>query len=184
MSLILDALRKSEAERQRGQAPSVFTATPGAPRTVRWAVPGWPLLLIGLLLLAAAWWVWRGDDGRDEPAQIATATSTAPTSSAEAERASTTDASPTLPAPTRSERPVAQAAPAIERTAPATAAPPASGKQSPAPSPPQAVAPAPPLPLPPPEQTPAEEALPTLAILDAGTRASLPPLKLSMHVWA
>ena len=30
---------------------------------------------------------------------------------------------------------------------------------------------------------PAEESLPTVAVLDSGTRASLPPLKLSMHVF-
>lgn len=59
------------------------------------------------------------------------------------------------------------------------------------PSPP-AVAPAlPVLPSPPlPEaapapitDAPAEDSLPTVAVLDSGTRASLPPLKLSMHVF-
>jgi general secretion pathway protein B len=32
-------------------------------------------------------------------------------------------------------------------------------------------------------EAPAEEALPTLAVLDSITRGTLPPLKLSMHVW-
>ena len=44
MSLILDALRKSEAERRRGQSPDLFAATPGAPAPGRERPRVWPLL--------------------------------------------------------------------------------------------------------------------------------------------
>ena len=54
MSLILDALRKSEAERRRGQSPDLFAGAPvaGAPRPSPWprALPA--LLLVALALIA------------------------------------------------------------------------------------------------------------------------------------
>src|SRR5690606_6812904 len=60
MSLILDALRKAESERQRGQAPDLFAAAPpqpaGAPRPWR-AWGGYALA--GLLAVALAFLVWR-----------------------------------------------------------------------------------------------------------------------------
>ena len=46
--------------------------------------------------------------------------------------------------------------------------------------PPPALPEATPTPVP---DAPAEASLPTVAVLDSGTRASLPPLKLSMHVF-
>ena len=61
MSLILDALRKSEAERRRGQAPDLFASLPAptAPRPgglSRW----WPALVLGGLLLGAGFVFWHG----------------------------------------------------------------------------------------------------------------------------
>ncbi len=58
MSFILDALRKSESERQR-EATASLSRAPLAP--VRHQVPWWTWLLIGLLslaliALAGAWW--------------------------------------------------------------------------------------------------------------------------------
>ena len=76
MSLILDALRKAEAERQRGAVPGVHTvvapappAPPAAGRPVRAAVAaGLVLLLLG----GAVWWLARpaGEAGAPTVATI------------------------------------------------------------------------------------------------------------------
>ena len=65
MSFILDALRKSELERQRDSAPGLMRS-PVA--TVRRETPAWSWLLIVLLALAlaavaAAWWLRNSDAG-------------------------------------------------------------------------------------------------------------------------
>ncbi|HVI26269.1 MAG TPA: general secretion pathway protein GspB [Xanthomonadaceae bacterium] len=70
MSLILEALRKSEAERQRGRLPALATGAPPAPspRTVRAASWKWPLLGAGALALAfVAWLAGAGWTRRDVP---------------------------------------------------------------------------------------------------------------------
>jgi general secretion pathway protein B len=56
MSLILEALRKSEAERRRGQAPDLHAELPPAAQPVRSARPAWqwPTLAIGAAA-ALAW---------------------------------------------------------------------------------------------------------------------------------
>ncbi|RZA17465.1 MAG: hypothetical protein EOP93_13255, partial [Lysobacteraceae bacterium] len=76
MSLILEALRKSEAERRRGQAPDVAmelppASVPRAPATATWLLPA--LLLVAIALLAAWWWSQRdGNEAGDEAPAIAT----------------------------------------------------------------------------------------------------------------
>ena len=65
MSFILDALRKSELERQRDSAPGLMRS-PVA--TVRRETPAWSWLLIVLLSLAlaavaAAWWLRNSETG-------------------------------------------------------------------------------------------------------------------------
>lgn len=58
MSFILDALRKSENERQRGSVPDVARiplAYP-EPRMPRWTVTLIALLSAGVVVFAAAWW--------------------------------------------------------------------------------------------------------------------------------
>ena len=157
MSLILDALRKSEAERRRGQSPDLFAPSAAAPLREAGRPRTWPLLLLGAMLLGSAWLIWdSGEDARSArergPAAQDPATSGTVLEDPEADAGA--------PAPTR-------AAPAVTATSPAPTAP---SIQQP---PPQAA-------LPP----PAEEALPPVAALDAATRASLPALKLSMHVYA
>ena len=168
MSLILEALRKSEAERQRGRAPGLFVEQQPARRRGQRAAQRWPWALgalLGALLLAWGWREWtRG-----------TASETAATPAASAAPAADAVAAPTeRPPPTTTAAP---AAPAARAAAPA---PEPIAAKRPA-GPPQAAAPAP-------EATsataPQEPALPTVASLAAGERAQLPPLKLSMHVYA
>ena len=58
MSFILDALRKSEHERQRSATPGlsqVPLATP-QPRTPRWMLAVMGVLVAAVLVLGAAWW--------------------------------------------------------------------------------------------------------------------------------
>lgn len=68
MSLILEALRKSEAQRRLGQAPDLMAQMPASERTARRAFPAWPWFLAGLVLVAlTAWWLGRQhapDEGR------------------------------------------------------------------------------------------------------------------------
>ncbi|WP_397607900.1 general secretion pathway protein GspB [Silanimonas sp.] len=58
MSLILEALRRSEAERRRASPPSLLgdTAPPRPPQASAWPMALGGLLLGGLLAAAAAWW--------------------------------------------------------------------------------------------------------------------------------
>jgi general secretion pathway protein B len=170
MSLILEALKKSEAERRRGQSPDLFGATLGTPPPRREIPRVWPLLVLGLILLASAWMIWSGGS-RGEPVP--------PPESPVAEAVSAIN-SDVRPAPSNpSPAPVMPT-----RQAPLTAGTKPAAKPLPpeVPQVPTAFVPAPTAsaePAPPPE-----EALPTLSALDAGSRAALPPLKLSMHVYA
>jgi len=74
MSYVLEALRRAEAERQRGNVPGLHAQTLPAPEAVE-AEPGpgprsgWPLAVGALALvslLAAVWW-WRGAAGPSTP---------------------------------------------------------------------------------------------------------------------
>jgi general secretion pathway protein B len=166
MSLILDALRKSEAERRRGEAPGLFSAlpTPGArvvPR--RSNRPAWiASVLVALAVLAAvAWWYLA-------PATTAPTDVTRPSVPA----ATITPATPATPTPP----PVVVAA--LPKPAPTP-----DVKQPPEETP-VAVAPASAPADASPDAEPPLESLPTLATLDPAERAGLPPLKLSMHVWS
>ena len=202
MSLILDALRKSEAERRRGQPPDLFSAHP-QPAVPARTVPHRWLVATGCALLAAlAWGSWSlyaahapqrapgstVHEGIEEPQPRSPPDVTA-------------QASATTPANARSS---AALTPPLQRhtgdlaptTRTATLAPDRSGPQleritaEPVSEPPP---PAPPIatndPSPSPTDIdsqalrPAEPALPTLASLDASARNALPPLRLSMHVW-
>jgi len=198
MSLILDALRKSEAERRRGQKPDLFasvTLSP-APRRVD-LLRFWPLPVFVALLLAAGFVLWRGKQPSipdSTPALSGASQDEAPETSVEAgienglrqtPASPTTMASPAATAPAVSERP--------------------SDSGTPAPNiAPPVINPAPALPMPAPlvlppapvnatdnaesSATPRSDAgqletLPPIAILSASERAALPPLKLSMHVY-
>ncbi|PZO10434.1 MAG: hypothetical protein DCF27_02005 [Lysobacteraceae bacterium] len=182
MSMILEALRKSEAERQRGRAPGLFVEQRPA-RTRERSVPVWAWGLGALLVAVLLAWGWR-EWSRPAPDPLAApvAESAVPTTPAQITE-------PSGPAPTE---PGAMASitltpspppPRIEpmpATAQATRVEPAPALQPPpaavaAPAAPAAVAPPPADALP---------YVPGLAALAASERAALPPLKLSMHVFS
>lgn len=189
MSLILEALRRSEAERQRGKAPGLFVEQQPLSRRRRGRVPAPALAGAAVLLVAiGAGWTWR-EFARGEAAEVA---ATPPPVAA------TAPVPTPAPAPTPAPGPGPSLAPAAVSSSPpvaATAAAPPTGTA------PRADAPVVTLPdaVPEPVATvdtaavappviPAapgnEPALPGLAALPAAERASLPPLKLSMHVYS
>lgn len=205
MSVILEALRRSEAERQRGKAPGLFVEQ-APPRRRPGGIPRWALAAAAVVLLAVlAAWGWR-EWGRDAPAIAVTpvvesAAPTVPPPGAAAPAIDVPVVDAPRPAPVESPaadpvRPPPVAGPVAPF--PAEAAPPAPAPEpvivepervatvdaavpSPAPAP---VDPAPaPSVAPPPATTTPGEAVPGLATLSSGERAALPPLKLSMHVY-
>jgi general secretion pathway protein B len=185
VSLILDALRKSEAERQRGKAPDLFANPPAATTPHRSVLLlRWPWLAGSILLLGAAIAFWasvhddppgattatpgvgmKDDSGLDEPSEVTSTT---------APRAAGQPAVATASAP-------AVIAPHVGANA--APQPPASTTAN-APLPPPPTPTAEPTATAPAASTDAEvESLPPIAVLAASERALLPPLKLSMHVW-
>ncbi|MBZ0088484.1 MAG: hypothetical protein K8F33_10370, partial [Thermomonas sp.] len=88
MSLILEALRKSEAERQREGAPSVAMELPPVPARGAGATPGWvwPTLAIVVVGAVLAGWLGiragKGGHTTDPAAQAAPAGATPPAAAA------------------------------------------------------------------------------------------------------
>jgi len=169
MSLILDALRKSEAERRRGEAPGLFTTlpTPGLRPSHRASPWLWLVAVAIAVAVALAWRFW--------PTSPIVAVAVVPTPPVVA-----THAAPVVPTPlpiTTTPMPMP-----IPTPAPAPKTPPE--RALPATSPVAPLAPLPPAKPDPAIDEPPLEALPTLAMLDPSERAVLPPLKLSMHVWS
>lgn len=166
MSLILEALRKSEAERRRGEAPDLLRVDPvparAAPAPWRRAWIAAPLLLVAAL---AAWW-WRDGDApvavdADAPVRAAPVAAKA--------------ATPTRPPATLPE---------IDRLQPPPAPPPAPGVAPDRVATAAAASPAPPASASTaPVAAPAPAAPVALAALPASQRKALPPLRLSMHLW-
>ena len=174
MSLILEALRKSEAERRRGAAPDLHTELPTSPVLARSTVPGWVLWILAaaaavVLLLwgVRAWWP------------------TTPTLVVDTARPVPT------PMPARSALPpVSRLSPpptAVAPSPPVAAVPQPAAKSAPPPAPPTELAPPPalqraPAPTPIAAAPPPDDAL-SLSDLTPDERKALPPLKLSMHLW-
>jgi general secretion pathway protein B len=200
MSLILEALRKSEAERRRGQAPGLFTPDaavlmPGHARGSRWLLVS--AVVLALLALAAAGWWWQagGQTKATAPAMTTTSPDTGspkPAATAPATPvASTPPPEPAMPAAS------AQAQVPTAATPPATAMPASPGArpalpERPLPAPALDPVPAPatgsatassPTPVSPSASSSDEPPAVTLAALSSARRSQLPPLKLSMHVY-
>lgn len=120
MSLILEALRKSEAERQREGAPSVAMELPPVPARGGVSTPGWvwPTLAIVVVGAVLAGWLGiragKGGHTTDPAAQAAPAGATPPAAAAaHAPPPSVATPPPAPPAPSASLRPVPAPAPAI-----------------------------------------------------------------------
>ena len=165
MSLILEALRKSEAERRRGLAPDVAMELP--PTTVRRAreTPAWamPAIVLAALALLAAWW-WSQRDART--------TGAAPPDAGPQAVAPRIAASPQPTVVARSMQPVV--APAAQSPVPEVPHPSPAAAQAAAQPAPSVATPRPAIqPVPP---APASD----VADIDA---TALPPVKLSMHMW-
>ena len=209
MSLILDALKKSEAERQLGRAPGLLTPAPTVGRRHGLAALVAAVVVAVGLSVGLTWWLLRPAEPLPPPA-VASGTPTGPSRSGDpAPAAAPADQAP--PRPAQPTAAVASNAPAAVPPAPATAraAGPApmeeptrerereslaqpAGEALPLPAPPAAVAPAPPraaddaAAVPAADGDAADDAgppLPQLRDLPPDLRAALPPLRLSMHVF-
>ena len=209
MSLILEALRKSEAERRRGLPPDLRSELPPPAPPGRRGLPAWGWAALAVAVAVLATWSWSrlpSDTGKvGRPPSAGTAAETDRPSPASADDNSAASPEPPLPARTPA-RPVPPAEEAAATAPPASKTPPASPAAAPTPAaaaPPIGVAqpsrqqepvPAAPAAAPPtteprdtadtPRPPPSgDDRVLDVAELDAGTRQALPPLKLSMHLW-
>lgn len=206
MSLILEALRKSEAERRRGLPPDLHAELPPpAARARRWPRAAWVPALASLAAIAG-WWLWSRpapDAVAPVPAHAPARPST-PVSSPAGDDAITRSPAATAAAlPARTPAPVPVVDPpalpaavadqadassdaATQRAAHAPAAPAPASPTSPAspakPGPPAEAAATTATPAPAPAAAPDGRIL-SLSGLDPDTRKALPPLRLSMHLW-
>jgi general secretion pathway protein B len=191
MSLILEALRKSEAERRRGQAPSLSAELPPLALQRHIRIPRWIWIAMATALaVLAVWWLPgprpptvagpSSDSVSKTQAGTATARSDAMPSTRSIDEAFPRVeriVAPTAPAPGVASAPADPPTPE-ETPAPASAAPPGPPVSSlPLSLPPTAAPDARPAP------SPANASTPTVAELPAAERRQLPAMKLSMHMW-
>lgn len=183
MSLILEALRKSEAERRRGQVPGLHAELPPPHATRAVAFPAWAWWLLACTLVLAAGWLVRGFLPL-QPVPAARVPDEGATTMATADSVATQPRfRPPPSVAIRAEAPTPAAAPPASATATNTLPRPASRSQAVATAPAAAVpAPARPAPSASPSTT-TTGALLRLSDLSPEERKSLPPLKLSMHLW-
>jgi general secretion pathway protein B len=141
MSFILDALRKSEHERQRGAAPGIANVPFGAPRKV---LPAWAVALIVVLTLAVlglggAWlrseWSAGARQARSTPAEAPNTPNLPSAPPASAPRAATADRPATTP-----ERTAQLAERSLARETTRSVAPPAQSSLRGAPASPSSTA--------------------------------------------
>jgi len=185
MSYILEALKKAQAERQLGNAPTIHAPPPvyAAPERAQGAnrrtlVIG---LGLGVLALAAASLVWLRQGG-EQPVQLAAATAPAPVATpAPAPLAAPVQAPAPAPAPVADAAPPAAPAPKpVPKPAPVQreAAPLAA---KPAPVPAAAAEPAPP----PVAATPAgDESLRSLQQLPEAVRREIPQVAFGGYIYS
>ena len=177
MSLILEALRKSEAERRRGLPPDLHAELPPTPAARRRALPLWGWLVAAIAVLALAWWL---SGVRDAGAPAPVSAPEPATSTQRADRSPPAELlparTPTPPAITPSSAIIVPPEIVAAERAAASATGPAPTSR---PAPPVGTAPASPAATPPPDPG----RVLSLGELDAETRNALPPLRLSMHLW-
>ena len=198
MSLILEALRKSEAERRRAQAPDLFAEPqlalprphPTWPRWTKSALAS--VALIVLLVLIRVMWPQATPVASTQAPQAVTVPKQVPASTEPRKPATTQE---TVAAAALRQRiqqsPAPAPASAPPRTEPTTPAIPPAAAITPAfeqprmPQEPVAAAAAQPAPAPvsvPPVYEAADDTT-RLSDLGAEERKQLPTLKLSMHMW-
>lgn len=183
MSLILEALRRSEAQRRLGAPPDLH-GTLAAPTAARPVLGRWiaPMLIAGLVLVVLVL-ALRYDQRPlpPAPAPLPAAAPLAPSAAGPPDHAA-------LPAASASALARELDAPLSPPSPPAAAA----ASAGPAAAPVMAAVPLPPLAAPQPASQlelapqpadPAATAALSLDRLDAGSRAQLPPLRVSMHVY-
>jgi len=203
VSYVLDALRKAEAERQRGSVPSLH-APPSdlavdravqrrGPHPALWALGG----AVGVLALAGAWQLWKpGPDPMPAPAAAAPAVAVvAPPAAAPAAPPPTAAPSPAPAVPVQEP----MRTPARVETQPTWPAEPTKPVVQPAAPPVAVTAPTPvPAPVPPmsreaataappargPAPPPAGDKPPLMAELPAELRRQLPPLTVSGSIYS
>ena len=203
MSYILDALRKSERERQTGQVPGLPNLVADSPQTP----PRWIFWLVGLLLsvnlAGLSYWLFtRPEASKDAPGPANTATTLpapATTPAARADQAATPPivnpglpASPPVPAVVMPAQPVPPAPVIVPATAPPPAIatqpsvqPPATTAPSPVlPNPVPVVRPEPPMAVVPPEAAPYIVAPPPAAKAQpsSGRRKPRPMFHLRLYI--
>jgi general secretion pathway protein B len=184
MSLILEALRKSEAERRRGAAPNLYSELPPATAsTARRIDLRWLAGLSAALFLAAILWLMR-DHNVAQPATDATVTTIDRNTDATLPSLKPVRHLSAAPAPAPAVVEPAKiataSAPAINAPPAATTPRPAQPDTSPVTATQRAFAAVAPLPATP---TPSVDAPQSLSDLSADERKALPPLKISMHLW-
>lgn len=193
MSLILEALRKSEAERRRGDAPGLAMELPPVPPQRRRGIPVAAWIAAAVLAVAVAV-VLLWPDASVDPAPTIGTEEVAADAPPSAPVAASPPAEPAhfppvdrIPPPAPSRESIADVplAPppmatraAEEAGQTAAASPPAPAAKAPAPAPAPAPDQAGPARLQPAAATPLR-----IASLPAGQRQRLPDMKLSMHMW-
>jgi general secretion pathway protein B len=128
MSILLDALKKSEEQRQLGKAPGIHSPLGmkpmvGAGRR-RWIL----LILAGVVVLSATWFAWekfRQPDSTPGPGQ-------AMAKAAESTPGDAPESVVSKPVAQESDEPLASSAPAAQRTPVETLAPDAAASRNPA----------------------------------------------------
>jgi general secretion pathway protein B len=168
MSYILEALKKAQAERALGSAPSLH-AMPlhpvEAPASGKGAASLWIGLVVGLLLAGSAWMVWRSGDSKATEAPQPVAPQAAPA----APPLAVAPPVKLAPMPSEPSKPVAAPPPAVV-AAPQPA--PQPGQQ-----PARATAPAAAVTAP-------DEKLPTLRELPEAIAREVPPVVIGGYVYA
>jgi general secretion pathway protein B len=171
MSLILEALRKSEAERRRGEMPGLRAELPPPVSTqrapLRRALPWIAVAAMACIALAFAFHPWSRETASTTPVPVASNSDAGPIRMQPKPRPAI---APRVETPRIAERepPKPQPTPKAATPAPAPVA-------EPAPEPvrgPEPIQPA---------STDAKET--AVNALPADLRKALPPLQLSMHMW-
>jgi general secretion pathway protein B len=178
MSLILEALKKSEAERQRGATPTIFTPTVqdsfDKRSSLNTFLPWLLLILLAAALIVAAIWFYQGKTSKTaDLTQLPPQTASEPALPADPSEKVTPFIQPTpvpipIPSPSQTPPPAASNPQLAESTPPSSAA-------TPAPAATEEIVRTP--------DVAQDDALP-LSMLSSEQRQQLPPMKYSMHVFA